>query len=600
MRARLAKFAQICMIIVLASVSAGAPPALPEKYQRWLTGSASCLITNAEREAFLNLASDGERDAFIERFWEIRNPAPGTGQNEFKEEFYRRVAWVDAHYGRQAGTDGWRTDMGRTYILFGRPQTSMNYLGHQELRPIELWFYSNPGLPELPPFFYVLFYEKDDVSGYRFYHPAIDGPDKLLKAGGTKAQAYNYLRGISPELARASLSLVPGEPIDTESFSGSLGSAQIVNAIQGYREMPSYVALVSERARRLEWITSRIRYDIAQTSLIAFVSYQSGEPWVHWHLEIQDPMQPKARAGRVQYEIAARLYSNSRLVFERADSPGFTVSEALAEGLKRRPFIYEDRMPVAPGRYRLVVTARSAAAGPTYEASREFIAEAPGDRALLSDVLVVAKHEPDRRERPFQFGGVKFLPSASGQAQPARGLGVLYQVTAPEPRPAELEVEYVIGNPAAKFRKVFQEKLDLRQADSFGSIVTSKTLSIEELAPGSYQLALRIRHPQTGKITGRAAGFVVVNSAEEPPDPIVISRAGAQSPQWLAANYYERALCWLAQDRLSEALAALEESCKLSRNASVETLLRHLYERTGRQSSKPKVLIQKKGDSKGE
>lgn len=585
--------AAVALLLAFGFPSGAAVP-LAKRHRDWLNGPVSYLITKPERQAFQLLSDEKSRDAFVERFWETRNPNPGTGQNEFKEEFYRRVAWANAHYGNNAGSDGWRTDMGKTYMLFGKPQTSMNYLANQELRPIELWFYSNPGLSELPPFFYVLFFEKDDVSGYHFYHPYVDGPDKLVRTTATKAQAYNMLREFSAELAQASLSLIPGEPVDTDTYSGSLASVVIMNGIQGYRDMPSYIAMISEKARRLEQVTSRIEFDVAQKSLVTLVAYDRGEPWLHWQLEIHDPLQPKARAGRMQFDVTARLYSNGRLVLERTDSPNFQVSETGQDALKSRPFLYEDRIPVVPGKYRLEVTARNLAAGRTYEISRDFSADAPADRALLSDILLVARHEPDGRDRPFQFGGVKFLPSASGQFQAVRGLNILYQVEAGRPAPASLDVEYVMGGLANRFRKTFEDHLDLGRADAFGSVITAKTLSIEELSPGAYQLALRVKDPQSGKISARSVAFTV--TAGEEPQPIVISRGGAQTPQWLAANQYERALCWLAQEHPSEAVSALEASWNLSRNAATRGLLQHLYEQIG-QPSRVRIFKQNNGSS---
>lgn len=581
-------FGRFALCLVLAGVLAapclaGNPP-LSKRHGEWLNGPASYLITKVERETFLNLGTEQERDGFVERFWEMRNPSPGSGQNEFKEEFYRRVAWANAHYGRYAGSDGWRTDMGRTYILFGRPQTSMSYVANQELHPIELWFYANPGgISELPPFFYVLFFERDDISGYRFYHPYVDGPDKLLRAGGTKSQAYQYLRNISPELAHASLTLIPGEPVDTDTFSGSMSSLTVMNAIQGFRELPSYLALVMARAQRMERVKSRIDYDVPRATLATMVARERGDPWLHWHLEIADPLQAKAKAGRVEYEVSARLFSHGRLVFERTDTPGFAVPESAADALKRRPFVYEDRIPLAPGDYRLDVVAVSRASGRTYEASRNIAAAPPADRAALSEVVVVARRDDDRRPRPFTFGGVKFLPTAPARTASARGLSLLYEVVAGEPRPAALDVEYVIGNVATKFRKTFEERLDLRKADSFGVLLTAKTLSLEELSPGTYQLALRVKEPQSGKISAQSVSFTVTGGEEDAP-PIVISRNEAESPQQMAASSYERALCWLAQDRLSEAVTNLEASWQLSHNPVTKGLLEHLYERTGQKS----------------
>jgi GWxTD domain-containing protein len=555
---------------------------LRKRYDEWLNGPTSLLITKEEREAFVRLSNDGERDALIERFWEIRNPKPGSGANEFganefKDEFFRRVAWANAQYGPKSGTDGWRTDMGRTYILFGKPQQSQTFIHHQELHPIEMWFYQNPGLTELPPFFYVLFYEKDDISGFRVYHPYVDGPDKLVRSSTSKAQAYNYLRNINAELARASLSLIPGEPVDTESFTGSMESAPIVNAIQGYRDMPSYSRTIRQRTLMLESVKSRIHYDIAASSLIAFVARERGEPWLYWQLEIRDPLQPKARDGRIRYDIVAKLYSGQKLVFERSDAPEFAAPAEAAADLNKRAFIYEDRMPVVPGSYRLVVTARNPAASHDYEAARDFSVEAPG-ALTISDVLGIARFEPDSRERPFQFGGVKFTPAALPTTQSIRGLRVLYQVSLPEPRPADVSVEYIIGNVGSKTRRTYEEKLDPKLADTYGSLTTSKVLATEDLPPGAYQLVVRVKDGATGKLTARSASFRIAAVEEDDVRPIVISRGNLGTPQWIAASHYERALAWLSQGREAQALASLELSRQTAPNGPAQELIRKLRE----------------------
>ncbi len=582
-RGKLGVSALILLGILVCSALGAGPGKLAKRHQDWLTGPASYLITRPERESFLALSTDEERDAFVERFWEVRNPSAGGAQNEFKEEFYRRVAYANAFFGREAGTEGWRTDRGRTYILFGRPQTSMNYLGNQELYPTELWFYANPGLPELPPFFYVLFYEKDGIGGYRFYHPYVDGPEKLMRARPARGQAYHYLRGISPELARASLTLIPGEPVDAETYTGSMASATILNAIQGYNETPGYVRVIQEKALRLERVTSRIRYEVAPSALLTFVVYEQGEPWLHWEMEVQDPRQTKT--AQLEYEVTEKLHSNGRLVFERSETPTIAIPEKAQDEIVRRPFVYEDRMPVVPGRYRLQVALRNKVTGRSYELSKEITVEPRGGQIGLSDVLIVDRHEADARVRPFQFGGTKFYPAASPQLTASRGLRVLYQVTAPGARTAEsgLAAEYVIGNVSSRFRKTFEDKLDLRQADAFGTLMVSKSLPIEDVAPGAYQLAVRIKDPATGKIAGRSVAFVVSADTQQP-KPIVVSRANAGAPQWLAANQFERGLCWLAQGQVTEALAALETSWRMSKNPAVEGAIRHLREQAQKSS----------------
>lgn len=571
------KFISLLFLVTIGAWPAsGAKEKLGRIYQEFLNGPTTYLITKSEREAFLLLKADQDRDALLERFWEIRNPRPGTGQNEFKEEFFRRVAWVNSFYGRDAGTDGWRTDRGKTYILFGRPQTTMSWPGNQELFPTELWFYSNPGLSELPPFFYVLFFDKDGIGGYRFYHPFVDGPDKLLRSGGaTKDGAFRYLKNISAELAYASLSLIPGEPIDTDTFSGSMASATIINGIQGYREMPSYVSTIRQRAMRIEQVTSHVEYDLPRSTMLTFLAWEKGETWLHWQVQVQDPKQPKAKAGHVKYDVTTRLYSGDKLVVERTDSPQFPVPQSAEESLRKRPFIYEDRMPVVEGKFRLVVSIVNAAAGKTYETEREVLVPPGAGRTLMSDILIVSRFEPDKRLRPFEFAGVKFFPSPTPATTSSAGLRLFYQITIPEPRPQEVPVEYVVGNVVNKVRKTFEDKLDLRAVDGFGSLMTSKTLPLDELAPGAYQVVVRVKDPRTGRITAGSAPFTIVAGADDL-KPIVVSQGRAETPQWAAATQYERALCWLSQGRPREAVMALEDSYRLSKNPAVEGLLEKL------------------------
>ena len=86
-------------------------------YKKWLSEEVPYIITNEEGAAFKKLTTDDERESFIENFWERRNPTPGAPENEFKEEYYRRIAYANEHYA--SGIPGWKTDRGRIYIMYG-------------------------------------------------------------------------------------------------------------------------------------------------------------------------------------------------------------------------------------------------------------------------------------------------------------------------------------------------------------------------------------------------------------------------------------------------------------------------------------------------
>src|ERR1017187_6303520 len=121
--------AGILMIAAVGAIAAWqaqspAPPAEPQekvdRYTRWLNEDVVYIIDGRERAAFLSLKTDAERQHFMEQFWERRNPTPGSPDNAFRNEHYRRIGYAVMHFGWQA-VPGWKTDRGRIYIAFGPP-----------------------------------------------------------------------------------------------------------------------------------------------------------------------------------------------------------------------------------------------------------------------------------------------------------------------------------------------------------------------------------------------------------------------------------------------------------------------------------------------
>jgi GWxTD domain-containing protein len=123
-----------------------ARPTESSPYKRWLNGPVSYIIRTREREAFDKLATGQERNMFIQQFWERRNPIPGSATNNFKEEFYRRVAYADEHFAE--GYPGWKSDRGHMYIAYGPPD-EIHFLPHAKPHPYADWLYAFiPGLGE--------------------------------------------------------------------------------------------------------------------------------------------------------------------------------------------------------------------------------------------------------------------------------------------------------------------------------------------------------------------------------------------------------------------------------------------------------------------
>ena len=113
----------------------------PGEHEKWLNEDVVYIIDDAERAAYLGLKTDEERNDFIQSFWDRRNPTPGSSTNAFKEEHYRRIAYANQHFAGD-GIEGWRTDRGHMYIVYGppdeidsHPQSSDSAFGK------ELWLY---------------------------------------------------------------------------------------------------------------------------------------------------------------------------------------------------------------------------------------------------------------------------------------------------------------------------------------------------------------------------------------------------------------------------------------------------------------------------
>jgi GWxTD domain-containing protein len=109
---------------------------LSDSARRWLDEDVRWIIIDEEREAFLKLSNDEEREQFIEQFWVRRDPTPDTIENEARDEHYRRIAYANEHFA--AGKPGGMTDRGRIYIMWGPPdQIDSHPSGGQYQRPIE-------------------------------------------------------------------------------------------------------------------------------------------------------------------------------------------------------------------------------------------------------------------------------------------------------------------------------------------------------------------------------------------------------------------------------------------------------------------------------
>ena len=185
------------------------------------------IISSAEKKQFLSLNTDQQRDSFIQAFWRIRNPDPdpNSESNSYKEEHYRRLDYANQHFGNAKYEDGWRSEMGRIYIILGPPKQRAPYHEKRNLRDMEIWFYQAE-TPVLPPYFYILFFKRDPSDSYRIYSPTQDGPTALItgvRAINDDQNALLYIRrSAGDEVAKTAITLIPGEIADFDHYSPSM------------------------------------------------------------------------------------------------------------------------------------------------------------------------------------------------------------------------------------------------------------------------------------------------------------------------------------------------------------------------------------------
>ena len=125
--------AAVCLCA--AGEAAAQKTALPAQYKKWLEEDVVYIIVPLEKDVFLKLQTDRERDLFIEAFWKQRDPTPGMANNEFKTEHYRRINYANRYLGRSAPLPGWRTDRGRIYIILGEPNDIQRFEGKSGVYP---------------------------------------------------------------------------------------------------------------------------------------------------------------------------------------------------------------------------------------------------------------------------------------------------------------------------------------------------------------------------------------------------------------------------------------------------------------------------------
>lgn len=585
---------------VLAGLLAGCLLALPAaaqedmapRHRAWLEEEVVYIISETEREAFLNLEGEDLRDAFIEAFWQRRDTNPTTAENEFREEHYERIAYANEFYGRDTGRAGWRTDRGRFHIVLGPPRTREDFSHSDFIYPVELWFYNDPALRErgVPPFFHLLFFRRFGAGEMQLYSPIEDGPQALLIApapfrqGDFRQQieeAFDELHRISPELASASLSF----RTDEGTNFGDVRAFGTVSLMEEIHRSPTY-GVDTSYAERFDFgsVESDYLFNYVPSAGFHHVLPGPGGYYLHWAIEIPNESVIVVRDSRIgrygavfiaSIEISGRDDPDIVLYEDRAES-FFAVSEEEA-GALGQPFLFRGVVPVISGSHhlRIVVRNRACPSRNEEECRRAYtllegpieVAELQFETPELTEPVLAhgsALLGGDPLYRGYRFGRRSIRPNPSTVF--AAGT-TLYLLSEPLNAPEDARVEWTVApDPAALFGDEPPAPVGgsvAAHGDRDGPLVVSQSLA--GLPGGRYVAGVRLVAGD-GRELSRREVPVQISPRAVLSRPLVDAGLGEIRPELAGAPELARARQWEAAGDLPMARAFAEEAVRVGPN----------------------------------
>lgn len=483
------------LMVFLLEVSSGVKPegALSPRFKIWLKEEVCYIITPLEKEVFLQLQTDRERDFFIEAFWKHRDPTSGTPENEFKEEHYRRINYANHHFGRDGPWPGWKTDRGRIFIILGEPRGIDHYTGDTQICNTEVWFYQGLTQYGLPSGFNLVFFQKDGVGEYVLYSPSADGPQALLTSYyGDQAdyvQAFQTLRKINPSLAKVSLSLIPGE---SSYGHPSLASDMLIQNIHTVpqKELKDNYAqkfLAYKDIVEVEYSANYIDND----SSIKILQNPLGVYFVHYVVEIMKfSLQQYQDKYSTHFKINGNVSdSEGKTIYQYEGSISVELDEDQLKSIAYKPFDIYDMFPLTAGFYKFSVIIKN-------EVSKEFttlekdIIIPEDDSALgMSSLVLGYKMEQASPEtqnlKAFKLGSFQILHQPKNLFRPQDTLFLAFQITGLSSdlrQRGQLKYEFFKGDePFLNFTQKVSQQYE--RGVNFGH-----EFSLQEFPPDYYRL----------------------------------------------------------------------------------------------------------------
>ncbi len=538
------RFLPAALALAAAAVLVLPPPAaaqsrekaLGPKYREWMD-LVSWIILPAERDVFLKLTQDRDRDIFIESFWKQRDPTPGTPQNEYREEHLKRFQYANEHFRRGTTRPGWMTDQGRIYIVLGEPRGIDRFEGNKGIYPCEVWLYYAFNKPGLPSAVNLTFFQRRGSGEFKLYSPVADGPMALMEdpAGldPTDYQAlYEKVREMAPTLAGPSLSLLPNQ--------------------YSYGMVPS-----PQNAIILSQILESPRKDVNPVYATHFLNYRGmvSTEYLTNYVEsagaaalIRDPalgldllhvsISPKSittdfYAPKNQYyasfKLSVTLRRGQTIVYQASKDFPFYFDEDKTAAIGGNGVSIQDLVPVVEGSYDLTLLLQNSV-GKEFSLFETKVAvpEAGGGPRLSGPVLGYRLQPGAGPARaPFKILDRQLLvdPKATiGTEEEAAFYCGITGLSAEAYRGATLEAEVrrsdaPDGTPAAK-------SMTVRLADEpfAPSLAVTRSFPAADLGAGYYDLTVRLKGGDGAILAQSHAPFIVATQPRLP-HPVTVVRA---------------------------------------------------------------------------
>ena len=490
-------------------------------YENWMKKDVAYIITSEEKKAFKELKTDEERENFIENFWRRRDPNPDTEENEFREEYYERIAYANEHFA--SGIPGWMTDRGRIYITWGKPDSVESHpSGGSYDRPS----YEGGGSTTTYPF---------EIWFYRHLDNVGDGIEiEFVDPTGTG----EYKIATSP-YEKDALLMVPGAGLTTAE---QLGLSNKGDRISGqYQGGANYMREQDTPFRRMEIITNLQRPpQVKYSDLQALAGGDSGvidnNP-LDFQLNVSFFRQSDDRvitAFTVQADNKELVFENvggletanmnifGRImavsgkrsgIFEDSVAANATTVE-LAEA-KDKKSVYQKAVALAPGTYKVDVVVRDVRSGNKGIRSLGFTVPKYDEKKLDTSTLILASKLRTTTERDigtmFVIGGAKVIPNLTGTYKKGQEIGVYMQVynagiDQTTLRPA-VDVQYLLMKDGKEVLNQPENWEGL--SDSGQRLTLARLLPTIAMPLGDYELKIKIKDRVSGQLLEKTSKFTL-------------------------------------------------------------------------------------------